>query len=342
MLKVRLYTENQKYEQIILILGSKVKQMRKPASDPLQHLEIIRQCRICPRNCGADRFVGAKGWCGSDACFNISSICLHHGEEPAISGQQGICNIFFSRCNLACIYCQNHQISARRGEVAERKLSLREVVSQITGFLDKGCTIVGFVSPSHYLPHVKAIIDTLRQEGRNPTFVYNTNAYDKADEIRLLENYMDVYLPDLKYLDSELSRSFSGTPDYPEFAKAAIKEMYRQKGSTLHFNDHGQVTGGLIIRHLILPGNVENSKAVLQWIAWELSASVAISLMAQYYPASKAVNHLVLGRGISSNEYDVVVHEMETLGFYKGWVQDMESQGNYRPDFGNDHPFSGE
>lgn len=313
--------------------------MTEQEIDPLHHLDILQQCRICPRNCGVDRFAGPTGWCGSDADFNISSICLHRGEEPAISGKHGIVNIFFSRCNLACIYCQNHQISARLGDVPEKKLPLSEVIERINVFLDEGCTIIGFVSPSHYLPHVKAIIYSLRQEGRNPTFVYNTNAYDKAEEIHDLENYIDVYLPDIKYLDNAMSRSYSRTSNYPKVAKAAIKEMYRQKGSTLHLDESGQAISGLIIRHLILPGNVENSKAVLQWIAWELSPTVAISLMAQYFPAGKAVAHAVLGREINSKEYNSVVGEMENLGFYKGWVQDLKSQGHYRPDFRTDHPF---
>jgi putative pyruvate formate lyase activating enzyme len=305
----------------------------------LRHLEVLRQCRICPRNCEVDRFSGSTGWCGSDADFNISSILLHKGEEPAISGTHGICNIFFSRCNLACIYCQNYQISRRRGVVHERKLALTEVIAQIIDFLDDGCTIVGFVSPSHYIPHVKLIIDTLRQKGRIPTFVYNTNAYDKAEEIERLENYIDVYLPDMKYLDEKNSQLYSGSKNYPEVAKAAILEMYRQKGSTLRFDDSGQVTNGLIVRHLILPDLVEESKAILQWIAWELSPSVAISLMAQYYPTAEILNHSVLGRQISPEEYNRVVIEMEALGFYKGWVQDLVSHAHYRPDFQSKNPF---
>jgi putative pyruvate formate lyase activating enzyme len=307
--------------------------------DPLKHLEVLRHCIICPRKCGADRFNGSTGWCGSDAGYNISSICLHQGEEPAISGKHGICNIFFSRCNLACIYCQNHQISNHREKVLEYKLSLNEVIKRIKCFLDEGCTIVGFVSPSHYLPHVKTIIDTLRQAGLNPTFVYNTNAYDRAEEIRGLENYIDVFLPDMKYMDDKNSFLFSDAKNYPEFAKPAIKEMYRQKGSTLHYNETGQVTNGLIIRHLILPGLTEDSKAVLQWIAWELSPSVAISLMAQYYPTSKALGYHDLGRELNQIEYKSVVKEMKKLGFYKGWVQDLQSHMHYRPDFQKDHPF---
>ncbi len=316
--------------------------MIEPVNNPLSHLEVLYDCRICPRDCGVNRLSGSTGWCNSNADFNISSICLHRGEEPAISGEHGICNIFFSRCNLACIYCQNHQISNRRGEVPEEKLSLGEVIKTIKKFLAAGCSGIGFVSPSHYIPHVKAIIDALRQEGLNPTFVYNTNAYDKVEELAALENYIDVYLPDLKYLDDSLSRLYSGAHKYSVFATAAIREMHRQKGSTLHLDDNGQVTSGLIIRHLILPGHVENSKAVLQWIAWELSPLVAISLMAQYYPAGEVVNHATLGREISPAEYESVVQEMENLGFYKGWVQDLQSPGHYRPDFRHDRPFGEE
>ena len=139
-----------------------------------------------------------------------------------------------------------------------------------------------------------------------------------------------------------MSRLYSGAGNYAEFAKAAIKEMYRQKGSTLHLDENGQVTSGLIIRHLILPGNIGNSKAVLQWIAWELSPSVAISLMAQYYPANKVVNHATLGHAITDAEYGSVVQEMETLGFYKGWMQDLQSHDQYRPDFWNDQHFGQE
>jgi putative pyruvate formate lyase activating enzyme len=218
-------------------------------------------------------------------------------------------------------------------------MSLDEVVNAIIPLLDQGCKAVGFVSPTHFIPHVKAIIDSLRSIGRTPVFVYNTNCYDKAEEIRGLESYIDVYLPDFKYAESGIAKDYSSAPDYPEVALAALREMYRQKGSTLILDDSGQVESGLIIRHLILPGSIENSIDVLRLIADKLSESVTLSLMAQYWPVPVVKDHPHLGRNINSVEYKRVVDEMEKLGFYKGWVQELESHSNYRPDFLKDHPF---
>jgi len=216
---------------------------------------------------------------------------------------------------------------------------LDEVIDSILLLLDQGCQAVGFVSPSHYIPHVKAIIDSLRSLGRTPVFVYNTNCYDRVEEIRDLESYIDVYLPDFKYAQAGIAGDFSAAPDYPEKALDAIKEMYRQKGSTLHLDGSGQVEKGLIIRHLILPGYLENSMDVLRLLADKLSESVTLSLMSQYWPVPAVSDHPRLGRTLILEEYEIVVKEMEKLGFYKGWVQEMESHTSYRPDFLKEHPF---
>jgi putative pyruvate formate lyase activating enzyme len=294
---------------------------------------------MCPRNCNADRLGGVLGICGSDAGFNISSICIHHGEEPAISGTNGICNVFFSRCNLSCIYCQNYQISCNRGEVNEKEMQLQQVIDSIINNLDQGCHAVGFVSPSHYIPHVKAIIETLRLMGRNPVFVYNTNGYDKVEQILSLESYIDIYLPDYKYSDNNLARKFSKVSDYQQSALSVIKEMYRQKGSTLVMNEDGYAEKGLIIRHLVLPGHIENSMNVLRDIAG-ISTSITVSLMAQYWPTPAVLAHPTLGKTLSTEEYETVKAKLDNLGFYIGWVQEIESSGHYLPDFGSDKPFS--
>lgn len=300
--------------------------------------EPLKNCCICPRNCNINRLEGQKGICASDAGFNISSIWAHHGEEPVISGKNGICNVFFSRCNLSCIYCQNYQISCNRGDVNENQMRLLEVVETIAEKLDRGCHAVGFVSPTHYVPHVKAIIEALRLLGYSPVFVYNTNGYDKVEEIRALESYIDIYLPDYKYSDNEVARTFSKVSDYQQLAIAAIKEMYRQKGSTLIMNENGYAERGLIVRHLVLPGNIENSIGVLHAIA-DISTSIAVSLMAQYWPTPKVQTHPTLGKTLSIDEYETVKTELENLGFYKGWVQELESSHYYRPDFESDKPF---
>ncbi len=301
-------------------------------------MEPLASCNICPRNCFVDRLNGATGICGSNAGFNISSICIHHGEEPVISGKNGICNVFFSRCNLSCIYCQNYQISCNRGEVNETQMQLHEVVDSIIRYLVQGCHAVGFVSPSHYIPHVKAIIETLRLNGHFPIFVYNTNGYDKVEEIQALENYIDIYLPDYKYSDNDLARKFSKVSDYQNSAFSAIKEMYRQKGSTLVMHENGYAEKGLIIRHLVLPGNIDNSIQALRHIA-DISTSIAVSLMAQYWPSPAVQKHPTLGRTLSSEEYEIVKTELDNLGFYKGWVQELDSNDYYRPDFEMDKPF---
>jgi putative pyruvate formate lyase activating enzyme len=299
----------------------------------------LDSCCCCPRDCKVNRNAGKTGYCGSDAGFNVSSMCVHRGEEPAISGKHGICNIFFSRCNLTCIYCQNWQISRNRGVVQEKRMTLEEVIEEAVECLDLGCHAVGFVSPSHYIPHVRIIIEELRKLSRNPVFVYNTNAYDKVDELKRLEGLVDVYLPDFKYFDAIISKEYSGAVNYPEVAKAALKEMYRQKGSVLMLDDLGQAEWGMIIRHLVLPGQVQNSIDVLRWIADELSTSVAVSVMSQYYPTPAVINHPELGRVITAEEFKVVTDEMVRLGFYKGWVQEMESPELYRPDFSMENPF---
>lgn len=299
----------------------------------------LSDCVACPHHCHANRLTGSLGFCKTDAWCNISSICIHRGEEPPISGTKGICNIFFSRCNLQCVYCQNHQISTLIGPAPGNKMSLQEVVADVLKCLDAGCLNVGFVSPSHQVVQMKAIIHAVRQEGRNPVFVYNTNGYDTVDTLRSLEGLMDVYLPDMKYMNDAVAKQWSGAADYPEVATAALREMFRQKGTAVQFGDNGIAEAGLIIRHLLLPGQVQNSLDVLRFIAHELSPRVYVSLMSQYYPTDNVRNDALLGRRPTYEEYTRVVSEMESLGMTRGWIQEMASHASYRPDFEKDHPF---
>lgn len=305
----------------------------------LAPLEALRDCTCCPRDCHADRFSDNLGFCMSGAGFSVGSICAHRGEEPVISGTHGICNIFFTRCNMQCLYCQNHQISRRLTQIEEQQLTLPEIVHQIEAILCQGSHAVGFVSPSHFIPQVQVIINALGSRGHRPVFVYNTSSYDKVETIKSLEGKIDVWLPDLKYLDEDLGRTYSHTPRYPEIASAAIKEMFHQKGSNIWLDDSGRITSGLIIRHLVLPGQIENSIKVLRWIADELTPSVHVSLMSQYHPTPLVAHHARLGRTLSVAEYDEVREEFERLGFYRGWVQEMDAASNYRPDFTFEHPF---
>jgi putative pyruvate formate lyase activating enzyme len=302
-------------------------------------LNDLKDCSICPRNCHANRILGKTGYCRSDAGFNIASICIHKGEEPFISGKYGICNVFFSRCNMQCIFCQNYQISRNDEIVVSYKIQIKEIIGKIIEILDTGVEALGFVSPSHFIPQVKIIISALNQIGRYPIVVFNTNGYDNVSTIKQLEGLIDVYLPDLKYMEEKLSITYSDAPKYPLIASQSILEMYRQKGSTIIPNDNNYAESGLIIRHLVLPGQVENSRSVLRFIANEISTNVHISLMSQYYPNDFVKNHHQLGRVLSFREYSMVTHEMEKLGFTKGWIQEMQSADFYQPDFLNNHPF---
>lgn len=304
----------------------------------LEPLNELRDCAICPRNCHVNRFSDRLGYCKSDAGFNISSICIHRGEEPPVSGENGICNIFFTHCNLQCMFCQNYQISDNAINTGSI-MSIEEVIRQITAILDQGIDRVGFVSPSHYIPQVKIIIRILRSLGYRPVFVFNTNAYDRPETIRSLEGMIDVYLPDLKYLDAKIARNYSDARDYPMVAMASLKEMYHQKGAALHFDDRGGVLSGIIVRHLVLPNHVENSLNVLRYIAEELSPRLHVSLMSQYYPTPQVSCHPKLFRPVKPEEYRMVAAEMERLGLTNGWIQELESPENYRPDFRKDHPF---
>ena len=300
---------------------------------------LLEHCTLCPRECGVNRFEGEAGFCRMDAGFNIASVCIHRGEEPSISGARGICNIFFEGCNLLCIYCQNHEISHPQASGNLKGTDLQKVLDQIEKIMSAGINTVGFVSPSHVVPQVKAIIRGLNSRGLKPVTVYNTSSYDKAETLRSLIDLIDVYLPDIKYVTPSLASNYSEAPDYPQVAIKALKEMYYQKGSVLRVDEKGSAEWGILIRHLVLPGHIDESIRVLEVIAEELSPGVNLSLMAQYHPTFQVRNHPVLNRSLCKEEYKMVVAAMEKLGFRNGWVQDIESYRNYNPDFSREHPF---
>jgi len=302
-------------------------------------ITLLSECMLCPRECRVNRFEGGTGYCGSDAGMNIASICIHRGEEPPISRPDGICNIFFAGCNLKCIYCQNHEISRPCSGENRRSPDLNEALDTITGILKQGIKAVGFVSPSHVVHQVRAIIRGLNDRGFKPVTVYNTNSYDKRETIRSLEGLIDVYLPDYKYVLPGIAQRFSDAADYPAIALAALKEMFYQKGSVLALDNEGRAENGILIRHLVLPGHADESKSVLKTLADEISTGINISLMSQYHPTREVRNHPELKRILYKAEYDSVVEEMEDLGFRNGWIQDMDSYQNYNPDFSREHPF---
>jgi len=281
-----------------------------------------------------------------DDRIHISSIVLHRGEEPPISGEKGIVNVFFPSCNMECVYCQNWEISCRGTEGTV--MTVDEACDEIIRLLPLSENNVGFVSPTHFVPQMVSIVEELRRRGLNPTIIYNTNGYELASTLRTLEGIVDVWLPDFKYSDDPLATELSGAPRYSEYALSGLKEMVHQVGTTLHTDDRGIARRGIIIRHLVLPGFNENSIGVLKLIAEQLSPNLHISLMSQYYPPdrieaqtrnSQIINRKSLNRPITRPEYETVLEAFHALGFTRGWLQEYESHRNYRPDFSKDQPF---
>ena len=306
----------------------------------MQAFEKYLSCALCPRECGSNRLKGPPGYCNlTGEMAAICSICVHHGEEPPISGQNGIINVFFMHCNLKCLYCQNIQISGNSQSVYPFLMSTGNIVDTLARMLEDCMRPVGFVSPSHYIPHVIEIITGLRNKGYNSVFVYNTNAFDKPESLRSLEGLIDVYLPDFKYSDAKLGDKLSGAKNYPERALLALKEMYRQKGSTLITDENGMAVSGMIVRHLVLPGYIKNSMDTLKTIAEELSPRLHVSLMAQYNPYYSRCQNPEMNRELTSGEYNSVVEAFHSLGFYRGWIQDLDSRNHYNPDFNLEKPF---
>lgn len=299
---------------------------------------LLEKCALCPRKCGVNRLRGEMGYCNSGAGYEIASVCIHRGEEPPISGDKGICNVFFPHCNLQCVYCQNHQISDNHSH-AYKTVSLEQITGDIAAILKKGIPAVGFVSPTHYLPQVVAIISGLRIQGFQPVTVWNSNGYERPEMIEILDEYIDIFMPDFKYAGNELALWLSGSPDYPATALAAIRKMKEMRGPRLLLDDNGQAYRGMLIRHLILPGHIEQSCKVLRHIAHEISHRIPVSLMSQFHPGHKSTDYGELSRTLTAQEYAEVQKEMERLGL-SGWLQNPESAGFYLPDFNHKNPFS--
>lgn len=299
---------------------------------------LFKCCTLCPHHCMANRIASPSGFCKTGTAYPVASICAHKGEEPPISGKKGICNVFFSHCNMQCLYCQNYQISLN-ANIAETAFTENETIRKIESLLKYGCHTLGFVSPSHVVPQMLDIIKKIKAKGLNPIVVYNTNAYDKTETLLLVKDGVDVYLPDFKYADDTLAFELSGIINYTQTALSAVKEMLTQKGAELKINNRGEALKGVIIRHLVLPGYISNSIEVLKLINKHFGNQVYVSLMAQYAPNKCVANHPVLCNTLDEKSYNSVVNCLDDLGFENGWVQNPDSSTCYNPDFDKTHPF---
>jgi putative pyruvate formate lyase activating enzyme len=301
----------------------------------------LESCDICPRRCRTNRLQRDNGYCHSGALPIVASYCDHHGEEPALSGERGSGTIFFGNCNLRCLFCQNHQISQDWQKQKSNEITCRQLAEKMLYLQNElGCHNINLVSPSHFVPQIVEDLLSAIPQGLHIPLVYNTNGYDDLETIKLLDGIVDIYLPDFKYFNNESAMKLSGAINYVENAQVVIKEMYRQVGN-LVIDDNGIAERGLIVRHLILPERLSGSREVLKWLADELSPEVTISLMSQYHPMHRAFEISSISRSITQEEYDEVFDMLNELGMENGWIQQMEAQELYLPDFERPgHPFN--
>ena len=300
----------------------------------------LADCDICPHDCGKDRLQGQTGFCHSGALPVIASVCAHNGEEPPISGTRGSGTIFFGNCNMRCVYCQNFQISQNRHEMKSKEVDCLTLAEKMLYLQDEfHCHNINFVSPSHFVPQIVRALVLAVPLGLRIPLVYNSGGYDSLETIKSLDGIIDIYLPDIRYALNKNAMRYSCAPRYVESSRAAIKEMYRQVGN-LQTDEEGIAVRGLIVRHLILPDGIAGSEESLKWLASELSPDVTVSIMAQYYPTHQSARHPELNRRINRLEFDEVTALLDRLGMENGWVQELESSDNYRPDFAREgHPF---
>jgi putative pyruvate formate lyase activating enzyme len=298
---------------------------------------LLESCTVCPKDCGNNRLKDEIAACYSGRLPIVSSYTAHFGEEPVLSGTRGAGNIFFGNCNLRCVYCQNHQISQTWKTQKKNETTHERLAEMMLELQAKGCHNIAFVSPTHFAPQMARAILIAAENGLKLPIVYNTNAYDSVEVLKLLDGIVDVYLPDLKYAENSVGFEFSKIRDYTTFARLAIKEMFRQTGENLIFDENNLLQKGLLIRLLVLPNDLAGIEENLRWIKEELSPKVAVSLMSQYYATNKAATdarYILLSRRISEREWFNAVSLLEELEMEEGFMQEYESASHYyRPDF---------
>lgn len=293
-------------------------------------IEKLSNCTICPHKCNVNRLNGNKGKCGCDNKLKIALASLHYYEEPCISGKNGSGTVFFTNCNFKCIYCQNYEIS-QLGK--GREITIEELANIFLKQQEKGANNINLVTPTSYVYQIIEAIQIARNKGLNIPIIYNTNGYENEETIELLNGYIDVYLPDLKYYDNNLGKKYSGIDNYFSIATKAILKMYEQVGTPI-FNENGIIQKGMIIRHLVLPNHLLNSKHILHWIKENMPNDVYVSVMAQYFPTYKAQEDKLINRKLTKKEYKEIENYLYLLDLKNGYMQELgEHEEEYVPDF---------
>ena len=290
-------------------------------------VKILEKCAICPHNCGINRLNNQIGRCKSKDTVKVALYSTHNFEEPCISGKKGSGTVFFSNCNMNCVFCQNYEIS-QQGKGKE--ISIEELADIFIKQQEKDVENINLVTPTSYIPQIIEAIKIARGNGLKLPIVYNTNGYEKVETLKMLDGYVDIYLPDFKYSDDDLGKRLSKVDNYFEIVTEALKEMYRQTGKAV-FNGEGIMQKGMIIRHLVLPNHILNSRRVLKWIN-ENMHDVYVSVMAQYFPTYKAKKIDDINRKLTKEEYEQIENYLYRLNLENGYIQELgEHEEEYVP-----------
>lgn len=282
-------------------------------------LNELKNCNICPHKCGINRNSEEIGRCRATDKIKIALYSTHNFEEPCISGENGSGTVFFSNCNLNCVFCQNYEIS-QLGKGKE--ITIDELAKIFLGQQEKRLENINLVTPTSYVPQIIEAIKIAKKRGLDIPIVYNTNGYENIETIKMLDGYIDIYLPDLKYAENEIAKKYSKVDNYFEIATEAIKEMITQVGIP-KLDERGIMKKGVMIRHLVLPNNIENSKKVLKWIVDNLPKEIYVSVMAQYFPTYKAKEIKKINRKLKKEEWKQIEDYIEKLGMENGYVQEL-------------------
>lgn len=302
-------------------------------------LNEYSECRLCPRECGANRALGECGFCGETAVCRIGAMVSHKGEEPCIAGTSGSGTIFFSGCSCGCFFCQNHQISQEQiGTLYDDE----QLYAAACGLLEQGVHNLNFVTPEHWWPHIRRLCERLRNEGVYVPFVWNSSGYFKVDMLKEQAGLIDIFLPDFKYGIPELAETCMGDARYPDLALAGISYLVDRVGNLRPYDETGEMTAsrGVLVRHLVLPGEVENSLKVLELLAKHVGTDVPLSLMSQFMPVPACHERGLFERKVTEEEYAVVCDRAEELGFRRLFVQYDNGEDGFLPDFREEQPFS--
>ena len=296
----------------------------------MKKYEEYNKCVLCPRECGANRNENKKGICKVSDQIVLARAALHYWEEPCISGEKGSGAVFFAGCNLHCVFCQNEEISwGTTGKIIDES-RLAEIFLELE---EQGANNINLVTAGQYLPQVISAVEGARNQGMKLPVVYNTSGYEKADSIKRLEGIVDVYLPDFKYMSTELSGKYSNAPDYSEVAKLAIEEMVRQQ-SSCSFDEEGIIRKGVIVRHLLLPGGLKDSKRIIKYLNRTYGNKIYISLMSQYTPLAHVKKYPQLNRRVTEREYNHLVDYALEIGVLNGFTQEREvAEESFIPHF---------